>query len=152
MSRFRCILPLCLALGAGAAIAADDLGRLFTTPAERARIDAARAGLAPPTDTVAPESAATAGRLIVNGSLVGSDGKRLAWVNGTRAAPDGRDQVVQNDGRVRLDWRDGTRALKPGQSLDLSSGKVFESYARPGAATAETGTAPAPAPPAESTE
>jgi hypothetical protein len=119
----------CLLGGAGSA-AADDLGRLFTTPAERARIDAVRAGHAP---DAAPETivSSAADRLIVNGTLTGSDGRRAVWVNGTRVTPGGRDAALLGDGRVRLGWRDGTRALKPGQGLDLSSGEIFEGYARP---------------------
>jgi hypothetical protein len=133
---------LCLGLCAGSPAWADDLGRLFTTPVDRARIDAVRAGRAPAAEPDAPANAVTADRLIVNGTLTGSDGKRLVWVNGARVE-EGRDPVLQKDGRIRLGWRDGTRALKPGQGLDLSSGEVFESYARsvepaPVSATADT--------------
>ncbi|MCA1804653.1 MAG: hypothetical protein LC646_04770 [Xanthomonadaceae bacterium] len=38
---------------------------------------------------------------------------------------------LQKDGQVRMDWRDGTRTLKPGQMLDWSTGEVLERYARP---------------------
>jgi hypothetical protein len=130
MNAFRHLaVLLCLGLCAGSPAWADDLGRLFTTPADRARIDAVRAGRAPAAEPDAPANAVTADRLIVSGILTGSDGKRLVWVNGTRVE-EGRDPVLQKDGRIRLGWRDGTRALKPGQGLDLSSGEIFESYAR----------------------
>lgn len=145
MNAFRHLaVLLCLGLCTGNAAWADDLGRLFTTPADRARIDAVRAGRAPAAESDAPANPVAADRLIVNGTLTGSDGKRLVWVNGARVEADGRDYILQKDGRVRLGWRDGTRALKPGQGLDLSSGEVFEGYARPVepapvSATAQTG-------------
>lgn len=150
------VMLVCVALGGNGSVAADDLGRLFTSPAERARIDAARAGLVPDTAPEAAESS-TAGRLIVTGTLIGSDGRRAVWVNGARVAADGRDAALLEDGRVRLGWRDGARTLRPGQGLELSSGEVFENYARPAApapaaATAGPGTASSPDTPAETAE
>lgn len=141
MNLRRLGLLLCLGLCVGVPAAADDLGRLFTTPAERARIDAVRAGRAPATTTDASVRIDAGDRLILNGSVVGSDGRRLVWLNGQRVENDGHARL-QRDGRVRLDWRDATRVLKPGQILDRTTGEVYESYARPRAATA----APAPEP------
>ncbi len=129
--RLRPLATLLLVLGVGNPAAADDLGRLFTTPTERARIDAVRKGGAPPaTDTETSARAAAGDHLVVNGSVIGSDGKRLIWLNGIRAGH-GDHVRLQRDGRVRVHWRNGVRVLKPGQVLDRASGEVFEGYARP---------------------
>lgn len=120
------------ALSAGAHTQADDLGRLFTTPGERSRIDALRTGRIAPVDADQPQTV-IADRIILNGTLTGSDGKRLAWINGA-AVDAARDPNVTllRDGEVRLRLRDGAlaRDLKPGQGVDTASGKVFENYQR----------------------
>lgn len=117
-------LLLCLAISpalVGSALA-DDLGRLFTNASERARIDALRAGAPQETTASAPTD-----RLVVNGTLRGSDGKRLVWLNGSAINPDSEnDMTLFRDGRVQLSWRDGKRILKPGQGLDQTSGEIFE--------------------------
>lgn len=117
-------LLLCLAISTalvGSALA-DDLGRLFTSASERARIDALRAGAPQETTSSAPTD-----RLVVNGTLRGSDGKRLVWLNGSAVNPDSEnDMTLFRDGRVQLSWREGKRILKPGQGLDQASGEIFE--------------------------
>lgn len=122
-SRHLCImLGLAISFISTGNVLADDLGRLFTSASERARIDALRAG--------APQEAAptaTADRMVVNGTLRGSDGKRLVWLNGNAVNPDSaRDMTLLRDGRVQLSWRDGKRIVKPGQGLDQASGEIFE--------------------------
>ncbi len=120
---------LSLAFGS---VAADDLGRLFSTPEERARIDNLRAGIVSATETGDTE---TVDQLLLNGTLTGSNGKRLAWINGRVTAADdaGADTTLLYDGRVRLRWRGGeiARDLKPGQVVDKVTGEVFEVYNRP---------------------
>lgn len=119
-------LLLCLAISPaliGSALA-DDLGRLFTSASERARIDALRAGTPQETTSSAPTD-----RLVVNGTLRGSDGKRLVWLNGSAVNPDGaNDMTLLRDGRVQLSWRDGKRIVKPGQGIDQASGEIFDHY------------------------
>lgn len=119
-------LLLCLAISpalVGSALA-DDLGRLFTSASERARIDALRAGTAQETTT-----SAAADRLVVNGTLRGSDGKRLVWLNGSAVNPDSaNDMTLLRDGRVQLSWRDGKRIVKPGQGVDQATGEIFDHY------------------------
>lgn len=127
----RIIILLFFAMTTGKAVFADDLGRLFTNPEDRARIDAAREGRLPTSAAQEPVSAVTADRLMLNGTLIGSDGKRWLWLNGSRIESDGRDLPIHADGRVSLHWRDGSRLLKPGQILDRASGEVIEGYARP---------------------
>jgi|GEM_PF-3003816 len=106
-------------------VLADDLGRLFTSAAERARIDAVRSGKQPLADSLA--SAPATDRVIINGTLRGSDGKRLVWLNGTLVKPGSRrDMTLLRDGRVQLTWQDGAKILKPGQGVDQASGKIFD--------------------------
>lgn len=129
---------LVLTLGAllAKAAVADDLGRLFTSVAERARIDAARSG-SPSQGQVA--DTASGGRVILNGTLRGSDGKALVWINGERVHPDGaRGLTLMGDGRVRLTGREGSATLKPGQGIDPATGKVFDHYTAVPAPVAES--------------
>lgn len=134
---------LVLALGAllAKATMADDLGRLFTSVAERARIDAARSG-SPSQGQVA--DTAPGGRVILNGTLRGSDGKALVWINGRRVHPDrARGLTLMGDGRVRLTGREGPATLKPGQGIDPATGKVFDHYTAAPAPVAESAAAKA---------
>ena len=126
----------------GQATHADDLGRLFTSSAERARIDALRNGTAPAPDTAAA-APAPSGQLLLNGTLTGSDGKRAIWINGARVA-DGQEGKLLSDGRVRMRLVDGVRQrdLKPGQALDQLSGDIFEGYERAPTPVAITPDAP----------
>ncbi|MBU2478397.1 MAG: hypothetical protein KKA36_04850, partial [Gammaproteobacteria bacterium] len=101
------------------------LGQLFTSASERARIDTLRAGTQPQQETAA--ASAPAAHIVVNGTLQGSDGKRLVWLNGSAVNPsDSSDMALLGDGRVELSWRDGKRKVKPGQGLDQASGEIFE--------------------------
>ena len=128
---------------------ADDLGQLLTSAAERTRLDARNS----PT----LESAATGGsaeHIIINGTLRGSDGKRIVWVNGAPIHSDqAKDLTLLRDGRVQLNLQNGTKTLKPGQTLDQSSGKISE-YQTPAPVVAQPAsheTASAAATPVDST-
>jgi len=118
-------LLLCPALVGS--VLADDLGRLFTSAAERARIDAVHSGKQPLAEATAIAPATD--RVVINGTLRGSDGKRLVWLNGTPVQPGSRrDMTLLHDGRVQLSWQDGAKILKPGQGVDQASGKIFENH------------------------
>jgi hypothetical protein len=144
------LLWLTLAPALLCAANADDLGRLFTSATERARIDAQHTRAAS-RSTASPSDAAA--RVVINGTLRGSDGKRLVWLNGAPVPPDHANAVtLLRDGRVKLSWRDGAKILKPGQGIDSATGEIFE-HATPSSAAAVTtpGSAaakPATAPPA----
>lgn len=70
----RCLLCICLVLpGAGAA---DELGRLFHSPAERTALDAARRA-----DRQRPTASAPA-QVRIDGYVQGSGGHGTVWVNG----------------------------------------------------------------------
>lgn len=97
---------LLIGLGASGACLAADLGRLFYTPAERAQLEAARAGNAPRSREAAPGGAHP---LRFDGVVIRSDGRSVSWVNG--------------------ELRSGAPAaagLKPGQLR--ADGKVYEPY------------------------
>jgi hypothetical protein len=81
---------------AASAPASPTLGRLFTTPAERAELDRRRRGEGLPV-TLAPRATPTPtppAPRVVTGIVARSDGKSTVWVNGEprRAAPSEADR------------------------------------------------------------
>ncbi len=116
---------LVLGIAPGDQALADDLGKLFTTTAERARIDALRSGRVVQDDT--STAAVSSERVVVNGTLRGSDGKRLVWLNGAPVNPTAsKDLALLRNGNVQLSLQQGTRTLKPGQGIDQASGQIFD--------------------------
>jgi hypothetical protein len=109
------------------------IGRIFFSPAERARH---RDGLA-----ATPMSAASIGsgparreRRIVNGALRSGTQGRAVWVNGTAVEDSARDKSAWTDrnGNVWLmNGTEGTHLVKPGQSIDRNG--VIEDLLPPGA-------------------
>ncbi len=133
----RAVLGLLLLLPSGAALSADVYGNLFTTPEQRAWLDAnrngPRQGAAPvPGDAVAqsvqPEP------IKLNGTLISNGGAREVWINGQAqlkgsAAAGGRVRVLGRDRvQVRRSPAEQPHLMKPGQVLDPASGRVSESY------------------------
>lgn len=119
-SRIPHIIPMLLliTLGAGGHCLAADPGRLFYTPAERAQLEAARAG------KVRQAPSTVAQSLHFDGVIIRSDGRNTSWVNGQPRAIS------------------GVAGLKPGQVR--ADGKVYEPYQMlrpgPGQAVAEGAT------------
>lgn len=116
------------------------LGRLFSTPAERAALDAARSELLADTgadlesslgsdaETVAPIPDIS---LSLGGSVVRSNGRHTLWLNGD--AVDEEDlppgyRVVRQQFVTALEVKSDNRVavIKPGQVLHLRSGRVSE--------------------------
>ena len=122
---------LMLALLAPSLHAAEPLGRLFFTPAQRNTLDAGKQLDRPKTagPTVrGPRS------LTVNGIVTRSDGVSTVWVNGhavgggtsaVNASPSASDPAAA---RVELRGARNPVRLRVGQSFDRSTGKVVESY------------------------
>lgn len=106
MNRYfaRLFALLLIALGASGACLAADPGRLFYTPAERAQLEAARAGNATQSRQAAP-----GGALRFDGVVIRSDGRSVSWVNGD----------LRSDASAMA-------GLKPGQLR--ADGKVYEPY------------------------
>ncbi|MBJ7313599.1 hypothetical protein ACFOLJ_26985 [Rugamonas sp. CCM 8940] len=113
------LLALALALAPSEAHAAAPLGRLFSTPAERAQLDQRRAGaalpLAPPAEAAPPAAAAGAeappDSMVLNGVVRRSSGRSTVWLN----------QVPQEDQQNRLRPAAGNGA--PALQLQLPSGR-----------------------------
>jgi hypothetical protein len=132
----RLAVAVVLMLGAGT-VASADLGRVFFTPAQRATLDNLRQQnirSAPGSDK---EQAAPAQQYVsVNGVVRRSDGKSTVWLN-NRAVSGQRAgglnvSISNNDNRVRLTVPESNRSidLKVGQTLEIVSGTIEESYAR----------------------
>jgi hypothetical protein len=124
---------LFLLLGLWLAAAADScgaqqFGRLFFTPEQRAALDARRKARVPDKPAAAPVAASPTTRL--DGYVVRSQGRSTVWVNGESlqegAAETLRDPNRGGEGRVRVPVGDGGAriGLKPGELLDRGTGEV----------------------------
>lgn len=109
---------------------ADSLGRLFTTPQERALLDNE--------NSIPPENRGTSGRseskqIMFNGALISSTGKRNFWVNGKQQdnhnPEEPRVYLTQSKQvRVVTPYSSQHTVIKPGQVLNLESGQITESF------------------------
>jgi hypothetical protein len=127
MSRARLVLALVLACGSGA-LQAQELGRLFFTPEQRAALDARRKARVPDKPAAAAIVSPTT-RL--DGFVKRSSGPSTVWVNGEsllETSPEAPRIGVNrpNDGRVSVArGHSGARVgLKPGETLDRGTGEV----------------------------
>jgi len=84
------LVLVALVLAAGRVLAADELGTLFTTPEERARLDRLRRG-----EPVVQAEAGVVSRRkpAITGYVQRSDGRDTVWI-------DGRPVVIAAPGRV----------------------------------------------------
>jgi hypothetical protein len=113
---------------AASASGAQEFGRLFFTPEQRAALDARRKARVPDRPAASPAAASPTTRL--DGYVVRSGGRSTVWVNG-EPLQDGsaealRDPNRSGDGRVRVPAGDGGAriGLKPGEVLDRGTGEV----------------------------
>lgn len=117
---------------APATLQAQELGRLFLTPEQRAALDARRAARVPdkPAAVAAVESPTTS----VDGLVRRQGGRSTVWVNGQPkpegAQPDGARVTLgrRSAPTVSIIGGEGERQfeLKPGQKLDRGSGEVTD--------------------------
>jgi hypothetical protein len=115
-------LALVFALLTFLPVKAQDVGRLFFTPEQRAALDARRKARVPDKPAAVPLIVSPTTRL--DGYVRRADGRSTVWVNGASvddAAPqgDGRVSVGVGDSRARVQ-------LKPGEVLDRGSGEVTD--------------------------
>ena len=150
-------VTICCAMAAAPALAAEQLGRLFFTPAQRSSLDVARTQRARATlstERTEQEAAPVAQTITYDGMVRRSDGRSTVWLNSRPVndrEPAGGAAIV---GRVRPDGsvmlqvpQSGRRVeLKPGQSVELLTGAVEEGYSRRPAAAPEPKPAVKPAP------
>jgi hypothetical protein len=102
------LAALCLAASAAGAA---DLGTLFTTPEERARLDRIRRG-----DSPAAEAGAPVGNRapVVTGYVKRSDGRNTVWIDGSPVA-------VGRGGAALLDPRAVDRPVPAEGTLEVES-------------------------------
>ncbi len=115
------LLLLALVLAATPAVA-QEVGRLFFTPEQRAALDARRKARVPdkPSATVVASPTTR-----VDGFVQRSGGPSTVWVNG-EPLPEGSGDLPRIGPRVSVPLGEGGRraALKPGQTLDRGTGEV----------------------------
>jgi len=124
-----------------------ELGRLFFTPDQRAKLDDARrrnlridfGNEGEPAATPAPP---VAQHFSVNGVVRRNDGKSTVWINNRpvgEPSADGVSVSAGRDNRIRLTVPDSGRSLdlKVGQTAEVVSGTIAESFAKRPATGAE---------------
>jgi hypothetical protein len=101
------------------AVEAQELGRLFFTPEQRAALDARRKARVPDKPSAVSVVSPTT-RL--DGFVKRSRGPSTVWVNGESI----QENIAERDGRVGVSvGENGARVgLKPGEVLDRGSGEV----------------------------
>jgi hypothetical protein len=147
MRNIRNYLFLLIFLLSNTVLAGDGLGRLFLTPDQRSQLETVRAQrdrrLPATTDTETAPAARilTAPDVVTyNGMVRRNDGASTVWINGKPTNEHGKG-INESDVNVLGLRRDGTVAvaipqagrrasLKVGQSLEVTSGAIEESYAR----------------------
>lgn len=162
MSRRVALVIAAGLLTGGSAQAADSaLGRLFFTPAERAKLDARRQEAitnanrpAPPPVAEAPPKPPQSQVLTLNGVVRRSDGESTVWINGktlSRQPEYGGRSMGDGAVGVSLPGSGKRVRLKVGQSVESLSGVVEESYRRRATLPAAQVSAPDAPPAADST-
>jgi len=140
----RRISMIILLAGFATTAAGAELGRMFFTPAQRATLDAARkqnvrVEIGNEDNDRAPTPASTAPTpqtVRLNGLIQRSDGKNTVWLNNKPVTGPASGSLnistSRNDTRVKLQAPDGGRSmdLKVGQSAEILSGTIEESYRR----------------------
>jgi len=118
-------------------LSADEFGTLFTTAAQRAKLDNGARDTAPVTEGTGAgtaQAAETPQPFKLNGTLIGRSGKKEVWINGkpeihnsNRRHP--RVNLVRNGSvHFKPSATGAARLMKPGQVYDPQSGTVSESY------------------------
>jgi len=115
-----------------AGMAAEPLGRLFFSPAQRSVLDAGK-----PLTTAAPVIPAPR-TVHLTGVVVRSDAENTIWINGKAyhdSSPDGvqikTDRAAPGSTAVRVPGKAASTRVKVGQRVDLNSGRIQEDYSRP---------------------
>ena len=104
------------------AVFAQDLGKLFFTPEQRAALDARRKARVPDKPAAAVAASPTTR---VDGFVKRGGGPSTVWVNG-EPVPEGSGEGPRIGARVSVPVGEGGRraALKPGETLDRDTGEV----------------------------
>ncbi len=124
-----------------------DLGRLFTTAAERHALDKLRRENRPQNDIIDREPAEKKAKLMVyNGIITRSNGDKQIWINGKQVkggkgpegiriykGPDRHHRVT-----VTVPEKNRVVKIKPGQYWNLESGKIADFDSVPAKKAADT--------------
>jgi hypothetical protein len=110
----------------------EELGRLFTDPVQREKLEAIRHGAY----GQQVESTSSVTEVMVNGVMLRSGGKSVVWVNGqsTLDGPPGKGVDVRaravnhNNYSVPVEVNGRLRHMKPGQSWSDGSGGIKDNY------------------------
>lgn len=127
MRRRLCPLMLLAALTGAGSAHAQELGRLFFTPEQRAALDARRSARLTDKPAAIVESPTTR----VDGFVARSSGRSTVWVDG-EALPDGvqpeglRVQRGRDPSKVNVTFGENARRieLRVGETLDRGTGEV----------------------------
>lgn len=121
----RVLLGLLL-LAAAVGASAQELGRLFLTPEQRAALEARRTARLPDK----PAAVVAAPMTRVDGYVKRSRGPSTVWVNGElvpEQAPEApRIDAARDSVSVTIGETGGRRTLKPGQTFDRATGEVHD--------------------------
>jgi hypothetical protein len=123
MTRALSFVLLC---AIGPVQAADDLGRLFFTPEQRAALDARRTARVPDKPAAAPVASPVTR---IDGYVKRSRGPATIWMNG-ESLPEGGPEAprigVDAEVSISVGEGGGRVRLKPGEVLDRGTGEVHD--------------------------
>lgn len=125
----RALLLLSLLAAFPPAVHAQELGRLFFTPDQRANLDARRKARVPDKPAAATVAAPVTR---IDGYVKRSGGPSTVWINGesvAEGAPEApRIEERRNEGTVSITVGEGGNRvrLKPGEALDRGNGEVHD--------------------------
>jgi hypothetical protein len=135
MTKHITLLLLLSGLSCSSAVfAAEPLGRLFFSPAQRNALDAGKK-ITAPRATRAPAAPRGPREITLNGVVTRSDGEYTVWVNGRAVGKGGPPGVSATPSanhpsaaRVNLRGTNNPVELRVGQQLKRSTGKIVEPY------------------------
>lgn len=129
MKRLALAVAVVLAAMPARDVAAQELGRLFFTPEQRAALDARRKARVPDKPAAVPQAESPVTR--VNGAVRRGGGNSTVWINGEtvpEAGPGGARIAPREAGAGRVNIPAGEGAqrydLRVGQSVDRGTGEV----------------------------
>jgi hypothetical protein len=140
-------LAALLGATAVADVAAQELGRLFFTPEQRAALDARRKARVPDKPAAVPQVESPVTR--VNGVVQRAGGRSTVWVN-NEAIPESPQAEAAGaprptgDGRVNIPLGEGGQGIqmRVGESLNRGSGEVSDVVGKDGVKVAPQRPAP----------
>lgn len=136
-----------LSLGCASNVYSQDFGKLFTAPEEREYLDYLRQEFLASTadagfdidDNSVPEipqdEEADSNEFYLGGVMTRVDGGRTVWLNGTPTREGdlpSNTSIVVVDGitALKLVTDDASYVLKPGQTVDITTGEFWETFDR----------------------